>query len=82
MLATISGLSLTPQWLALFLAGYGGAFLLRAWAWRVLLGRNGGQTLHLLAILHISLLANHLFLLRSASHCYRAFLAAGALRCL
>ena len=61
VLATISGLSLTPQWLALFLAGYGGAFLLRAWAWRVLLGRNGGQTLHLLAILHISLLANHLF---------------------
>ena len=61
VLATISGLSLTPQWLALFIAGYGGAFLLRAWAWRVLLGRNGGQTLHLLAILHISLLANHLF---------------------
>ena len=50
-----------PELLALFIGGYAAAFLLRAVAWKALLGRAGASVngARLTAILHASLFANH-----------------------
>ncbi len=57
----IAELARRPALLALLFGGYAAAFVLRAFAWRVLLGRarGGASSGRLIAILHAALLANH-----------------------
>ncbi len=57
--AAFSGFRARPLWLLLFLVAYTAAFLLRAVAWRVLLGPGGG-IYRLFVAIQAALLANHL----------------------
>ena len=68
-----------PQLLALLTSSYAAAFLLRAIAWRALLGRTaaGVRVGRLLAILHAALLANHALPVK-AGEVLRPFLGARA----
>ena len=68
-----------PGLLALFVGGYAAAFALRAFAWRALLGRSGEGVGNgrLIAILHVSLFANHLLPVK-AGELLRPFLGARA----
>ena len=68
-----------PGLLALFVGGYAAAFALRAFAWRALLGRSGEGvgSGRLIAILHVSLFANHLLPVK-AGELLRPFLGARA----
>ena len=57
--AASSGFKAKPLWLLVFVAAYTGAFLLRAVAWRVLVGKGVGMY-RLFVAIQASLLVNHL----------------------
>lgn len=60
LLSATAGVWTRPDLLSVFLATYAGAFACRAVAWRLLL-RNGPGAARLFSILHVALLANHVF---------------------
>ncbi|MCX6020247.1 MAG: hypothetical protein NTZ05_00665 [Chloroflexi bacterium] len=60
LLATAAGIWERPALLAVFLTTYAAAFAVRAWVWR-LLTPGGPGLIRLLGILHVALLANHVF---------------------
>ncbi|MBI4498103.1 MAG: flippase-like domain-containing protein [Chloroflexi bacterium] len=60
LLSAALGIWTRPELLAAFLSTYTAAFVLRAWAWRLLLSPSPG-TPRLFVILQIALFANHVF---------------------
>ena len=75
----LAELARNPTLLAVLVGGYAAAFVLRAFAWRALLGGEPEQPGigRLVAILHASLLANHALPVK-AGEVLRAALAARA----